>query len=240
MLCVLLLLGVTVQPPAPSVGDLITIEFPAPVVLAPSDDFEVVAQQGTRVTVRTFAPRPFEIRGTAGGEPIEPVRVPVRSVLKPGDTMVPAPLAAPREVPRPQRTWIALAAAGAAALLAWAALFLVTRRRNVAVVPVISAEEQFRRSVLELVGRPARPLRWASLADLTRGYLARTRPGLGIELTTTEILPRLGDEKPVVEVILHQGDLEKFSRGGAEPREFDPIASRALDLAAPVAAEDPR
>ena len=44
-------------------------------------------------------------------------------------------------------------------------------------------------------------------------------------------MPRLDERERVVEEILRQGDLEKFSRRGAKLREFDELADRVLELA---------
>ncbi|MEA2490885.1 MAG: hypothetical protein QOH21_2677, partial [Acidobacteriota bacterium] len=65
LLPILALLTVTIQPAAPAVGDRITVTFDAPVTsIDRSESFEVVEQQGARVVVRTFEPKPFAMSGT--------------------------------------------------------------------------------------------------------------------------------------------------------------------------------
>jgi hypothetical protein len=233
MILVLALLTATLQPAQPSVGDRITITFPAPVVLDASPRYSIVESAGNRVVLQTFEPRPFSLSGTMGAVRFRNMRVPVRSVLKPGDDLQPAPLAAPRQVPYPRKPWIAIGVALAAALLAWGLLWWRLRRRKPVIVePPLTAEERYRRAVAALLAQPDRRQRWAALATETRAFLAATRPNLGSDLTTTELVPRLGEEAELVREILRQGDLEKFSPRGAPQRDFDELAAKALELAA--------
>jgi hypothetical protein len=74
------------------------------------------------------------------------------------------------------------------------------------------------------------PRRWAALADATRAYIASAYPGLGIELTTAELLARSGELAESLRPILQQGDLEKFSPWGPQPADFDAAAAKALEL----------
>jgi hypothetical protein len=77
----------------------------------------------------------------------------------------------------------------------------------------------------------AHPHRWAKLADATRLYLSSLSPHLGVELTTSQLLPRVDAQHvPVIAQILRQGDLEKFSPWGAPAADFDALALRALEL----------
>src|SRR5688572_30216167 len=118
ILAALLLATVTAtfHPPQPKVGDLITVEFAAPVVLDESRDFEVVSRQGRRVVVRTFTPKPFVLSGVVGGNVrFTNLIVPVGSVLKRGDAMKPAPLAPPVKIPYAREPFIAIAIAAACA-----------------------------------------------------------------------------------------------------------------------------
>jgi hypothetical protein len=233
MILVLALLTATLQPAQPSVGDRITITFPAPVVLDASPSYSIVESAGNRVVLQTFAPRPFTVSGTMGVVRFRNMRVPVRSVLKQGDDLQPAPLAPPREVPYPRRPWIAIGAASLVALGAWGFLWWrIRRRKPVVLEPPLSAEDRYRRAVAALLAQPDGRQRWAALATETRAFLAATRPDLGTDLTTTELVPRLGEEAAVVREILRQGDLEKFSPRGAPRRDFDELAARALELAA--------
>ncbi|HEX7154296.1 MAG TPA: hypothetical protein VF618_22600 [Thermoanaerobaculia bacterium] len=231
ILALFLLVTATIQPPAPAVGDLITVDFENAPVLDKSTAYEVVAQQGKRVVVRTFEPKPFTITGTTGGVRFADVVVPVRSVLPLNDPLTPAPLKPPREAAMPRRPFVAIGLAALAALLAWLAVYLRSRRRvDAPVVPALPPQEQFRRTVLTLRDDPRAPRRWAALADATRAYLAATQPHLGAELTTTEVCARLSVEQGVVTEILRQGDYEKFSPWGAPLANFDAIADRALAL----------
>lgn len=236
MILVLALVTATLQPAQPKVGDLITVTFAAPVTLDASRDYEVVRIEGNRVVLRTFAPQPFRLSGSAGGERFVGLRVPVHTVLKPGDDLAPAPLAPPRPMPHPRLPFVAIAVAALLAIAAWAAAWWLSRSRHAAVRRVtVSPEERFRRALLALRADPSRKLRWARLADETRAFLIATRPNVREDLTTSELVPRLREEERIVEEILRQGDLEKFSRRGAAVRDFDEIAMRALEIAAPPA-----
>jgi hypothetical protein len=198
----------------------------------------VVSRDGGRVVLRTFQPRPFALSGTMGNVRFANLRVPVGSVLKKGDDLRPAPLAPPKEVPYPRAPWIAIGIAALCAAAAWSLAWWRSRIPVVKVAPQLTPEERFRRAVLALSGDPRSRLRWASLADATRAYLHATRPNLGGDLTTTELVPRLAENERVVEDILRQGDLEKFSPRGATPRDFEELASRVLQLAAPSPAQE--
>jgi hypothetical protein len=261
------LLTVTLQPAAPTVGDPITVTFDAPVVLDRSESYEVVGQQGARVVVRTFEPKPFAMSGTMSGTGgkvrFRNLIVPVKSVLEPKDQLKPAPLVPPRPVPYPRAPFVAIAIAAAAALLAWVAAWRASRRAVVREEPALPADVRFRRAVEAARGKPAR---WAALADATRMYLAATRSGLGTELTTTELLRRLegavprgssgsseflggrnghlprNSEEPEepIPTILRQGDLEKFSTSGPAALDFDRLAVQALELIPPAVPEPAR
>lgn len=231
MIPVLLLAAVTAtfQPAAPAVGDRIVVEFAAPVTLDASPDYEILQHGGNFAVVRTFRPRPFALSGTAGNVRFRNLVVPVRSVLNPNDDLKPAPLKAPRPLPYPRQPFLDIAVAAAAALVLWLAAWRLARRAQQALeVPVIPADARFR---LAVAAAKEAPERWAALADATRRYLAETRPQLGSDLTTTELVPRLRERERIVREILRQGDLEKFSLHGAEPEDFDDVARRALELA---------
>jgi hypothetical protein len=254
MIFLLLAITATFHPSQPTVGDPIAIEFRQPVALDPSPDYEVLSQSGNRVVVRTFQPKPFALSGRTEGVAFRNLVVPVRSVLKPKDDLQPAPLAPPRAEPYPRIASIAIAVAAALAVLAWLAVWLLARRRRGAEekanVPQLPPLERYRAAVIALRDRPHAPKRWAALADATRAYLAATEPRLGAELTTTELLRRIGGgqapppahapedrrgrlSSTVLPEILRQGDLEKFSPWGAAPADFASIADRALAELAP-------
>jgi hypothetical protein len=206
----------TFRPAAPTVGDLITIDFPQPVVLNPSPQFEIVSQRGNRVVIRTFEPRPFAISGRVGDINFRNMVVPVRSVLKPRDNLAPAPLKPPRSEPYPMMPFVLIGVAALLAIGAWTAVVLLARRRakpQPHVVPV----DRFRAAV-------ARARSWAELADAVREYIDATT------LTTSEVLQRNSSE--ALGEILRQGDLEKFSPWGPRPGDLRTLKERALELAA--------
>ena len=221
-----LALTATFRPAAPTVGDVVTIDFPRPVTVDASSDYEIVAQRGARVVIRTFLPHAITIRGHAGAEPFA-MRMPVRSVLKPLDPMQPAPLAPPRPLPYPRMPFVIIGVMALLAALAWAAVVVLARRRarERIVEPPLAPVERFRRDV-------AAARSWAELADAVRVYLAATDPQLSPDLTTSELLARMRSADVLVRTILHQGDLEKFSPWGAEPADFHAFVQRALEVAA--------
>ena len=238
ILPVLALVTVTFSPPAPAVGDRITLDFKAAVKLDPSPAYEVLAEEGRTVVVRTFTPKPFELTGTQGNVRFRNLVIPVRSVLKQNDDLKPAPLTPPAATPYPRAPFIAIGIAALVAALAWLAAWFFARRSIREAVPAIPPDVRFRRAVHALLEDERHPQRWAALADATRAFLDATRPHLGSELTTSEMIPRLQDDERVVAEILRQGDAEKFSPWGAPPRDFNELATRALVLAEPKVEEE--
>lgn len=218
----LVFLLATFTPASPTIGDLITIDFGQPVTVKLSPDYEIVSRSPERVVVRTFTPHPIVVHSSDGE-----VVIPIKSVLTPNDDLKPAPLRPPQELPRTWTPWIAIGLAALCAALAWTLVFLRRTKRTV-ITPVVPANERFRKAVRNAARSP-RP--WAALADATREYLAETRPDLGPELTTEELLART-EIANALRPILQQGDLEKFSPWGAEPADFDAAAAAALELAA--------
>ncbi len=244
MIFFLLALTATLQPAAPTVGDPITITFPAPVKLDASQAYEIVSQRGNVAVIRTFRPEPFSISGVAGNVRFRNMTVPMRSVMKQNDSREPAPLVPPAVPPWPRAPFIAIGIASGIAVLAWAGVWWLARRaaKPAVVVPIVAPAERYRAAV-EKLRRNSRALhRWATLADETRIYLASFDSELGVELTTTELLARLGygatatGEAPAatqtqsIVTILAQGDLEKFSPWGAALLDFESIAVSALGL----------
>ncbi len=232
MLTILLIVTATFRPAQPTVGDRITIEFPASVQLDASPHYEIVSRQGSRVVVRTFEPGPLVLGGVEGGTRFDNLVLPVRSVLKPLDDLKPAPLKPPRTPPQPRGPLAAIALAALVAVVAWTAAFLLARSsRPVAAVPVAPAE-LFLRRVRELLDDRSVVTRWASLADATRAYVSCR--GFGSELTTRQLLVEIESRAPdclaVVRDILRQGDLEKFSPWGAPSGDFEAVAENALRL----------
>ncbi|HEX6641039.1 MAG TPA: hypothetical protein VF215_07990 [Thermoanaerobaculia bacterium] len=222
----------TIQPKAPKVGDLITLEFAAaPVVLDATPDVEVVSQQGRRIVVRTFQPKPFVLSGKVANVPFNNLVVAVGSVLAPDDAMTPAPLAPPVKVPYPRAPFIAIGIAALAAIATWAAVWWRPKHASMPKIaqPALTPEERFRSAVIALRRNREHPRRWAALADETRAFLAATRQ-LGTELTTTELVPKLAEHDRIVVDILKNGDFEKFAPRGTPRAEFDEVADRALTL----------
>ena len=234
MIFLFLMFTATFRPATPTVGDLVTIDFQKPVVLDPSTAYEIVSQKGNRVVVRTFEPKPIALSGVSGGIRFRNLNVPIRSVLQPKDKLEPAPLRPPVSVPYPRAPFVAIGIAALAAAVAWIVVIVLSRAQSAergAQEPALEPSERFRAAVAALRENRSQPLRWALLADATRVYLASLSPHLGIELTTSQVLPRVDAQHvAVVAQILRQGDLEKFSPWGAPPAEFDSIAERALDL----------
>ena len=234
MIFLFLIVTATFRPATPTVGDLITIDFAKPVVLDRSDSYEIVSQKGTRVVVRSFEPKPFALSGVTGGVRFRNLMVPMHSVLKPKDNLDPAPLRPPVRIPYPRQPFIAIGIAAAMAAALWIAVVVlagsqVADRRSQE--PELAPAERFRATVAALRANPAQPHRWATLADATRVYLSSLSPHLGVELTTSQLLPRVDAQHvAVIAQVLRQGDLEKFSPWGAPAADFDSLAERALDL----------
>jgi hypothetical protein len=236
MLALLLLTAITTfQPIRPTVGDPITIDFAAPTIVVPSPDYEVVSRNGREVVIRTFVPHTIAVSGKTADGPVS-VMIPIHSVLKPDDKLEPAPLKPPKSEPWPRMPFVAIGIAAFCAIAAWAAVVLLARWRAPKPVVVIVPAELFRSRVLAL-RRAAMGMRWAHLADAVRAYLASVRADFGAELTTKELLARVGERdqrhegaREGVAHILHQGDLEKFSPWGPAPADFDDAVNRAMEI----------
>lgn len=241
----LLTLTATFRPAQPAVGDPVVIDFPAPVTLDPSPQYEVISQRGNQAIVRTFEARPFPLSGRAGEVSFRNLIVPVQSVLKSKEDLEPSPLVPPRAVSYPPIAKRLLIAFGCVTVLVWAMVFALARRKSAAAVsgqPQLPPAERYRQSVIALRDHPDTTKRWAALADATRQFLPAIDHALGVDLTTTEMLrriqlsPLLGDRWPAhgeatLSEILRQGDLEKFAPWGARASDFAVVATRALELA---------
>lgn len=236
MIFLLLVVTASFSPAAPTIGDAITLEFDQPVVLEPSEAFEILSQKGNSVVIRTFRPAPVELSGRIGNVKFQKLIIPVTSVLQPDDNLQPAPLKPPAPSPASLVPIRAIGAAALAAVIAWLAVYLLARRTERAAIglPELPAADRFRLSVAELRSEPSRGDRWAALADATRRYLAATELTVGIEMTTAEMSRAIAltnlRPQDVIVTILRQGDLEKFSPWGARPGDFDALAERALEL----------
>ncbi len=222
MIPILLLVTATFRPPAPTVGDLITIDFQQPAILDRSARYEIVSQRGNRVVLRTFEPKPFAISGRVGNVAFRNMIVPVRSVLKPRDNLAPAPLKPPIAERYPKLPFVIIGVTAVLAIAVWSAVFALERRAAAARLPqpAIPPADRFRAAV-------AASRTWSQLADAVREYLAATTE-LSEDLTTTEIVARTSSS--TIAEVLRQGDLEKFSPWGARPGDFAALAERALDL----------
>lgn len=241
MIFLFLIVTATFRPAAPTVGDLITIDFARPVVLDRSTAYEIVSLNGTRVVVRTFDPKPFALSGVTGGVRFRNLEVPIRSVLQAKDKREPAPLRPPLHRPYPRQPFIAIAIAALAAAAAWVAVLLLAKRRPEAgaIEPMLAPADRFRMTVASLRADPAHSDRWATLADATRLFLSSLSPHLGVELTTSQLLPRVDARHiAVIAQVLRQGDLEKFSPWGPPLADFDALAEGALDLIPPPPEEE--
>ena len=224
MIPVLLIVTAFFKPAAPTVGDPITIRFPAAVRLDASRNYEIVSQGGNIAVIRSFQPQPFTISGRSGDVVFRNMVVPMRSVLKPNDSLTPAGLKPPRREPLPRAPFIAIALAALAAAAAWTIAALRPVKQIDQSTPALTASEQVRAAIASL-----RRDDWARLADALRQYLAATST-LSLDMTTTEVLARRSER--LIEEILRQGDLEKFSPWGPAPADFHELAQRALELAA--------
>ena len=217
MIALLLVVTATFRPPAPTVGDLITIDFQQPARLDKSAQYEIVSQRGRRVVIRTFEPRPFTISGRAGDVAFRNMVVPVHSVLKPRDNLSPAPLKPPRSEAYPWMPFVWIGVVALLAIGAWSAAVVLARRAAAASAPkpAIPPDEQFRQAV-------AAAKSWAQLADAVREYIGATTK------TTTEVLTQTSSS--LLDEVLHQGDLEKFSPWGPRPGDLRALKRRALEL----------
>jgi hypothetical protein len=216
----------TFQPPHATVGDPITIDFAQQTAVDPSPDYEVIARHGNSVVIRSFVPHTIAVTGRSAEGPVS-VMIPIHSVLKPDDKLEPAPLKPPKTEPWPRLPFVAIGIAALIAIAVWAAAVLLARRRIPKPQIVAIPAEEFRKRVRVL--RADSPMRWASLADAVRAYLASVRADLGAELTTAELLARVGDQTTLAQ-ILRQGDLEKFSPWGAALANFDDLRNGALEI----------
>src|SRR5438270_3079065 len=176
MIALLLVVPAPFRPPAPTVGDLIVIDFQQPARLDKSAQYEIVSQRGRRVVIRTFEPRPFTISGRAGDVAFRNMVVPVHSVLKPRDNLSPAPLKPPRSEAYPWMPFVWIGVVALLAIGAWSAAVVLARRAAAARAPKLAAppDEQFRQAV-------AAAKSWAQLADSVREYIgATTKSATGV------------------------------------------------------------
>jgi hypothetical protein len=183
-------------PPAPTVGDPITLSFHIAtdqrIAIEPSPQYEVVSSSRARAVVRAFAPKSFTVQAAIvgpSGQRVISVIVPMKSVLAPHDSMQPAPLEPPLPAPPARLPLLAIAAAAALCAAAWAALILANRLKLAApATREAPPAAEFLAAITALRRDSRRPARAGSLADATRRYLARVDPlRFGPELTSFEL-----------------------------------------------------
>lgn len=240
-LVLLATLQVQYQPAQPRVGDPVTITYRVGsgqrVEVAAGENYEVVSSSPNGAVVRSFRPGAFVVQGAIAGpdgrSTFRGPEVRVGSVLGPKDDLKPAPLVPPRPVPRPAYARKLIWGAAAFAALAWLALFALSRLRpRHEAVGHFEERFDFEMFVRSLHGRPLTQVDIAELADATRRHL-----GLGLELTTTELLASLRADEHRLRVareILSQGDLAKFAPWGSPAAGTDRLARAAESLITPA------
>jgi hypothetical protein len=215
------MISATFHPAKPTIGDAISIDFPQPVTLDATRDFEVLSHTQKHYVIRTFEPKPLALSGVAGDVRFRNLIVPLRSVLGPKDAQAPSPLKPPHPLPSPMLPLILIAAAALAAIAAWVFVWWRARLKREVPQVVLAPAEQFR-VALDSARTARQP--WAALADAVRIYLAHR--GYGAELTTSQLVPLLPHEHELIADILRRGDYEKFSPWGALEGDFDAVAAR--------------
>lgn len=256
LLLLSLLPAIRTMPPHPTVGDTVVVELPVDtgyqVSVDPSSDFELVAISENRVTLRSFKPGAVTLStrlSRPGQLPVtQTFSVQIESVLKKNDRLQPAPLKPPRPLVSASAPFRILGAAAGVAALLWAILFFAARRRPSreaeVPAPLLSADAELTRALDRISAAEKSDTRWVELAEALRRYLARTKPELGSELTTSELLMRYSSvahaaELSLLRSILSEGDWVKFS---GKPRRRDDhdvvaMAARALVKPGPVVEE---
>jgi hypothetical protein len=231
-------LNVEYRPAQPRVGDPVRVTFSVGggdrIEIAPDETYEIVSATPSSVTVRSFRPGPFTLRGAViRGTERESFRGPeirVGTVLGPQDDLKPAPLVPPKPLPASPYASRAVWGAAVFAALSWLALFALMRRRPAPSEGAALAEFDYGEVVRRLRGRLLTQAEIAILSDATRRHLA-----LGMELTTTELLDALRSNQPAVAAareILCEGDLAKFSPWGSSTAGSDRLTSVAERLVA--------
>lgn len=256
LLAVLAGMPVHVTPAEPTVGDPVTIVFPeapaATVRLEPSPDYEVVSVERNRAVVRTFRPGPLSIRGSLEEDGrvrfFPDLRVEIRSVLGEEDSLEPAPLRPPRELPPNRIAWAALGLAGLAAIALW---FAVLRVRE-SPAPQNAPPARLRLSPsAELLGE----LDWIEPLDKTpallalggavRRFLSRVDAEWGLDRSSRELRRELAarglptEMLATIDSVLLEADLEKFSPWGAPEIDRHELVAAARELARLDAKEEP-
>ncbi|MCA1733641.1 MAG: hypothetical protein LC732_08565 [Acidobacteria bacterium] len=236
---------VWVTPPRPTVGDPITLTFPEAngrVEIAQSEAYEIVRTEENRAVIRSFQPGPLEVaaRLSAGEREIlvPSLGIEIVSTLEEGDTLQPAPVRPPEPLPANRDAWIALGLAGAAMIVLWALVYM--RRPRPVSVPVrvrVAPSRELLRALQAAAALPPVESRIA-IGDATRNFLSRVDEAWGRELTSRELRRALRralvreELRGVVDTILIEADLEKFSTHGAPEIETRELVESARKLAA--------
>jgi hypothetical protein len=243
----LLIAPPAIAPPHATIGDRVTITYPidasSRVSIDESPDYDLISVSGNRVVLRSFKPGAFIVKariehpGTAP-EPVE-TRVTIESVLAKGDKLQPAPLRPPKPVAMPTEPWKAIAIAALVAAFAWIGVWYRAHRKTAPTVieePLLAPDDEFRNRLRKIRTSPPADARWAELADAVRAYLARTRPDLGRDLTSSEIvriLRRSGEpveSTDTISMILAEADWVKFSPWSSRREDLAQLIERAERL----------
>jgi hypothetical protein len=234
---------VWVTPARPTVGDPITLTFPGAtgrVELAQSEGYEIVRTEENRAVIRSFQPGPLEVaaRLSAGEREVlvPSLGIEIVSTLEEGDTLQPAPVRPPEPLPANRDAWIALGVAGAAMIVLWALVYL-RRPRPISVParPRVAPSRELLRALEAAAALPPVESRIA-IGDATRAFLSRVDQAWGRELTSRELRRALRrarvreDLRGVVDTILLEADLEKFSTHGAPEIETRELVESARKL----------
>lgn len=220
-LSLLLAVQMSVSPPAPTVGDSVTLSPAHAEVtfgeVADGQCYELVAKSATSLVVRSFVPGRCRVEF----ELIEAqqtrrhgLEIEVASVLTEGEEES-SPLRPPQQVPIDPRAWWSIGLAGAAAILAWGLVLLrPARAAEAAGLPLLSPWDELLEAVQRVGGSPG-PAGQIAAADALRRFLSRSSPSLRRELTSRELVHLLraaGDPRSEqVHSILRIGDRAKFA-----------------------------
>lgn len=242
----LLVLPVSAQPVGgPTIGDPIAVDIQLQpgerIELVPTEDVEIVDRTPVGVVVRGFRPGTHVLRFLVTGENASTREITsaieISSVLHPDDELEPAPLAPPVPLTPNRTAWIAIGVAAAGATAVWLYLLWMPRTRDSSSSIGMSAAEELMRTIERVRRMSPSDERFATLSDAARRFLWRVDPRLGPELTSTEVIERLGDHFPEkfvgdVRDVLNEGDYAKFSPWGGRASRFDAILHEAAELAA--------
>jgi hypothetical protein len=212
-----------VAPARPTVGDLITIrpgDAQQKIVGVTPGEQEVVKLTPDAVVIRSFKVGKqmltFTVRN-GDGTSLQRLDYEIFSVLPPKGEAKPAPLAPPLPGERNRRAETILITAALAAILSWAAVLLLQRRREASsTVSFVDPYDEYESTLAEaekLSGRPAA----ARASEAVRRFLARVDPRFSGDLTTRELLRTMQQQSvnaeriALLKMVLEQGDIAKFA-----------------------------